>query len=937
MNIVGEGFHTSIIKQVKQRQEIYGSINRDNEQLSYLNARTGWCKLISSVNVDDTDIRGLGLGGNQLASRFVLFGGVYNEEDNIARSGIWQGIGNDYYNASTPNNAFAYGIGGTEFGLNAMPGIIQATIKTETMGSIKTATVTIRANNRNQFDIIDILYLRLGFTTLLEWGNSSYYDNNGNYITDNPYSLTNDFLSGKMTYDNALDKINNNRIKSNGNYDALFGKVVNFNWTFTNEGAYDITVKIIGYGDVIESIKANSLLPTSITENTPGFVGPTQPNTNTTVQLNPSEETIETFSEAHEIGRFFSKIQKGLQDKSTEANGMAVTAITNDEAGKPITGYKEGNKASVIYFKQIYENATTGNGNTQNQYYIKLGYFLYWLQENIIPYVNDPKVRMLKIDYDVKTNIIYVLARQTSIDPGVCTFQNTFYYYPTDKYYYFCDSGDIFEYYVNDNKYGYIMNSYFNMAWILQKLEDLKDEKGNVNLFDLLDGLCQGWNNATGNFNTLKPVIDTETHTIKIIDETPLPDRDVILRSFNDPDISTETAVFDVYRYTNQNQTPQAGFIRNFNFNTTVAPNLATLITVGATSNGYVVGQDATALSRMNAGLTDRIKKQVGLGSTFDVDIATASSSSLSKDYQGPIDNFNEFVKNLASKSNQSYPIWNQEAINNFSNTAITFYEYDQAKQTQEAANILDKKLGKKSASSPSSPNIGFLPFDAQITMDGLSGMKVYQKFTIDSNFLPSNYPESLEFLIKGITNTISNNEWLTTLDSIAIPKNPFGSVLGGNNRRTSFVSIPNNYPVVNTTAYPNVTFQDSSLGNPTSDKINPSLLSDISKAAQAAGLNVVVTTAVSGHNYETKNGQISRHGAGNAVDISIIDGIGSGKATNSTNGNAQFREKGNKLKNALVSLGYAWNSESGQTKSVLWQTDLGGNHYNHIHVSRRT
>jgi len=273
----------------------------------------------------------------------------------------------------------------------------------------------------------------------------------------------------------------------------------------------------------------------------------------------------------------------------------------------------------------------------------------------------------------------------------------------------------------------------------------------------------------------------------------------------------------------------------------------------------------------MNAGLTDRLKNKVGLGSTFDVDIITASTGSLQQDYQGPIDNFNEFVKNLASKSNQSYPIWNQEAINNFSNTAVTFYEYDQAKQTQEAANIQNKQLGKNSATAPSSPNIGFLPFDAQITMDGLSGMKVYQKFAIDSDFLPSNYPESLEFLIKGITNTISNNEWLTTLDSIAIPKNPFGSVSGNTNRRTSFASVSNNYPVVNINAYPNVTFQDSSLGNPTSDKINPNLLSDISKAAQIAGLNVVVTTAVSGHNYGTRSGNISRHGAGNAVDISII------------------------------------------------------------------
>jgi predicted chitinase len=54
--------------------------------------------------------------------------------------------------------------------------------------------------------------------------------------------------------------------------------------------------------------------------------------------------------------------------------------------------------------------------------------------------------------------------------------------------------------------------------------------------------------------------------------------------------------------------------------------------------------------------------------------------------------------------------------------------------------------------------------------------MKVYQAFTIDTSYLPSNYPNSLEFLIKGVTHTIQNNEWLTQMDSMAVPKNPFGS-----------------------------------------------------------------------------------------------------------------------------------------------------------------
>ena len=130
---------------------------------------------------------------------------------------------------------------------------------------------------------------------------------------------------------------------------------------------------------------------------------------------------------------------------------------------------------------------------------------------------------------------------------------------------------------------------------------------------------------------------------------------------------------------------------------------------------------------------------------------------------------------------------------------------------------------------------------------------------------------------------------------------------------------------------YDNVNFKSIGHGNPSSDNINTTLLQDVQTAAKNAGLNVDITTAISGHDKGT------RHETGNAVDIAIINGIGSDGATNNTNGNAKFRELGNKLKDVLVSMGYVWNSESGNPKAILWQTNTGGNHFNHVHVSNTT
>lgn len=120
-------------------------------------------------------------------------------------------------------------------------------------------------------------------------------------------------------------------------------------------------------------------------------------------------------------------------------------------------------------------------------------------------------------------------------------------------------------------------------------------------------------------------------------------------------------------------------------------------------------------------------------------------------------------------------------------------------------------------------------------------------------------------------------------------------------------------------------------------DRIPEVLLKDINTAAKNAGLTVTITTAKTGHGIKTKSNALSRHATEQAVDIAIINGIGSGKASNATNGNPKFRDYGNKFVNELVKLGYVLNQESGNEKAVLWQTNIGGNHYNHVHISNKS
>ena len=59
-----------------------------------------------------------------------------------------------------------------------------------------------------------------------------------------------------------------------------------------------------------------------------------------------------------------------------------------------------------------------------------------------------------------------------------------------------------------------------------------------------------------------------------------------------------------------------------------------------------------------------------------------------------------------------------------------------------------------------------------QLDMDGIEGMKIYNKIKVNSKFLPSNYPEKLEFVLTGVNHRLENNQWITSLDSIATINN---------------------------------------------------------------------------------------------------------------------------------------------------------------------
>jgi hypothetical protein len=272
MDIIGESFEEYVNDQIKVRQKVYGSKNRTPEQLTYLNGRTAWVRLISSVNIKNDPngsneegtkkLQACGLDdsylGSNLAKEYILFAGTSNANNSTTEKGL---VGNpSSRDLRRGVSGGAYGMGGTEFGLQPMPTLGDVEIKYKNRGSLRESNLTIKCFNPQQFQIIDTLYLHLGYTVLLEWGNSSYFDNEGGYIPDSRVSMQELMfdLSVQQTHLEVLKSILNKREKSNGNYDAFYAKITNYSWTFDN-GVYNISLKLISLGDIIESLNMNYL------------------------------------------------------------------------------------------------------------------------------------------------------------------------------------------------------------------------------------------------------------------------------------------------------------------------------------------------------------------------------------------------------------------------------------------------------------------------------------------------------------------------------------------------------------------------------------------------------------------------------------------------------------------------------------------------------
>lgn len=871
-NIVGEPFETWVYKQVEQRQSTQYSgfdSGRSNQELQLLDNDNAWVKMASPISFSgslgldrlrDTfdgipDNQLFNFQGQGLAQKSVLFNSLSSFKEKFDENGFYTGVETGNFlgynqrsgvsNSKSLWNNSAYGLGGTDFGPVPPPGILSARVDALERGSIRKATIELKAHNKFQFDVIELLYLRLGMTVFLEWGNKHYINNKGNFertgntvIEDHFYNYSS--FEYQPSIRNLYKQIDIYKEKYDGNYDAFLGKVVNFDWEFSPKGEYNITLSLITVGDVIESLKINPAL-----------------------------------DKEWELGDFQSSDKKKQLPENALFNGRIksilegwlVYYIRRVAKGDKIGGRFIDSKGNPKFF--ILDNL-----NINNQYYIKLDLLLQLIEDLTIPVFHTDKASGEKLLY-INTNqksVIPIHPGQIPFDPRVCIFK------PDTSFDINLRGIDNEQMGIFDNLLpfvdiskggivtGRLMNLYINYEFInnLLSAEDLT-------IYNFLTGLCNGINRSLGGVNKLEPVIKHEKH-VYLQDQI---SAGGMIREMEKN--HTDIVPFEIFGY--NKDTKQSNFVLDYSFKTSITPELASMLSIGAAaSGGTTKGIDGTSFAKWHTGLVDVLQPNaftksdrpnekdekdnkstsledklsdkwlknnwiknpnkrknrlrdaglnlwyniVGvtkaeakednfreLSAKFDDDTVPRNAGYLYLDeyieeakkhiqYTIDIQRSNEILEQQYENLNNGYIAF---VLNYFGGTDVLignnhsesvdvenslYLTFNDALITKgiglykEYLRVLhdkafkdSKKKAKSYKDTAQSDQIGFLPVSLSLKIKGLSGIKIYNKLSINQRFLPKNYPDALHFVITKINHVLENNNWVTELDTISIPNTP--------------------------------------------------------------------------------------------------------------------------------------------------------------------
>ena len=639
-NIAGSPLQPYVAQQIERRKSLVKKQTRTPSELQWLTNKNAWIRVSSGANVDYDNNRFGSLHGDELSKKYILQGGLLNHQGGKSSYKLRSGIGPDG----------SYGMGGTEqFGIKPMPGITNMSVGTGgKLGTLKEITIDFVCYNMEQLNIMEALYMKLGFGVLVEWGHTYYINNATGVIENNPSPIG---FYGMHTKEALMEAITTNRQKHFGNYDASWSTVKNFSYSLNNNGGFDCQIKLVGAGDILESLKINlsgeypkNDVATSISSSIYPVVSDANESLlnsalyniyskdvvagdNVEFQIDNDDTYIAT------LQPYFNNLNINMfeWDKNTELvrKGYNFRLINTPGMNTPHDGDINSTIPAIVkgsFFGRLVvgfeidgellnENDISAKG--LEQVYITLGNLLLLVKANGMIFNQEkPKDKKnqkpyIYIDVNPDTNLCYTFPGHCSLDPSVCLIgSDKLPFGITSEF--FDNVRANFPFYELNGTGGRFMHTLVNIDWVASILKKYRgaSPKGDVNFVDFIQEILTGISKATGGFNDFRVVPDDDTRCIRILD-----------------DQKTSNAKTKGTSYTEIPVLGAHSLAYNFNYSSKISPNMAAMITIAAQAQPYGVqsSKNALAFSHLNKGLYNRL-------GTVTVDAATENNQQTTTD-----------------------------------------------------------------------------------------------------------------------------------------------------------------------------------------------------------------------------------------------------------------------------------------------------------------
>jgi len=734
-----------------------GAVPRDERFLRFTTGKNAWVKLQSFVDFDGK-IGNKTYNGSALARKYVLEGGTLFEEknekgENTNKFSLRSGVGRR-------NSVYASDIdvGGSPtrpLGYRPMPGITSIQINNKSAyGSLREATVKFYAWDKHQLEELELLYMRTGFSVLLEWGWSQYLtsDNLTNISIENFTTPTIDVFKGdifspkgKETPDEIIyDKIDKLQEKTFGNYDAMLGYVKNFSWQLLDNGGFECTTILISKGEVTSTLRVSSNGPSftegpsSVTEGTPPLSLFESLMLNYTALINEKELTDTT------IGQFGSGSSSPITGTTKEdlkndipirINATKLTDFNGNDYGPTMVSNLNGGDFGKILL-------TEGNIDGIGVEFIKMDNLIALLNL-YFNYKND-KNRILNQIIIPRGTPCLASVDSVSIDPTICIIYNsqakeltgddTAGFLPktlvsnpsgapgqTDTINTVND-----EQFLINSSLGNIGNIFVSIPGMLRIYRGKGRANTDVTMIDFLKDLLNQISKALGGINDFQ--LHTTKNTIQIID----------VKYLEQGKKEDDKYLLDLLGL--------ESVCRDVRIQSRIFESQSTMMAISAQSKANVGDLYSSTQVYLNRGLNDRLSPSKVIWDTNS-----------SNDF----DELKKMFSNLTAL--RSYLSLKCTGLPKYLSPGQFSIIYPTPEEISNAASIY-----KSFQLQMRGENIDYkaiIPFELEITLDGISGLVQGQIFRVDTSILPQQYAKSqVGFIITGIQHSLQNNDWVTTI-----------------------------------------------------------------------------------------------------------------------------------------------------------------------------